>query len=124
MGDIELCPESGKIEDSVKEIKELDLSYLGEEKAKQLRSLLLKYADVFNNKPGCCNTYKHQINLVDGFVAKRQHPYRIPVKLQEEVDKQIDQLLLDGKIRTSNSQFGAPLLCVVKKTGISVCVPI
>src|SRR5206468_10701057 len=62
MGDIELCPESGKIEDSVKEIKELDLSYLGEEKAKQLRSLLLKYADVFNSKPGCCNTYKHTVS--------------------------------------------------------------
>src|SRR5437867_9074321 len=102
--------EEWKVEESVKEINELDLSYLGDEKAKQLKSLLLKYADVFNNKPGCRNTYKHQINLVDGFGAKRQHPYRIPVKLQEEVDKQIDQLLLDGKIRNQILNSGSALL--------------
>src|SRR3989442_15245338 len=38
-------------------------------------------------------------------------------KLKEEVDRQLDQLLADGKIRESTSPFCHPLLCVLKKNG-------
>src|SRR3989442_11782797 len=82
-----------------------------------MRNLLLKYADVFSNKPGSCKLVNHHINLIRGFHPSRQHPYRIPQKLQEEVDRQLDQLLADGKIRESTSPFGHPLLCVLKKNG-------
>ena len=82
-----------------------------------MRNLLLKYAEVFSNKPGSCKFFKHQIKLIPGFEPRRQHPYRIPQKLQEEVDRQLDQLLADGKIRESTSPYGHPLLCVLKKNG-------
>jgi len=60
---------------------------------------------------------------VDGFVPKRQRAYRIPEKLRAEVDRQIDQLLLDGKIRPSNSPFAHPILCVAKPNGeVRLCV--
>src|SRR6267154_4129203 len=122
-GEIEFCPAVGKISDSEKEISNLDLSYLSGERAVQLRALLMKHAVVFSDKPGCCKTFEREINLVEGFEPKTQRPYRIPEKLKVEVDRQLDQLLLDGKIRPSNSPFAHPILCVAKANGeIRLCV--
>src|SRR6267154_4177282 len=122
-GEIEFCPAVGKIADSEKEISNLDLSYLSGERAVQLRALLMKHAVVFSDKPGCCKTFEREINLVEGFVPKRQRAYRIPEKLKVEVDRQLDQLLLDGKIRPSNSPFAHPILCVAKANGeVRLCV--
>jgi len=59
----------------------------------------------------------HRINLVDGFVPRKQHPYRLPEKPRSEVDRQIDELLAEDKIRKSVSPFGHPLVCFVKKCG-------
>jgi len=36
-------------------------------------------------------------------------PYRIPDKLKAEVDRQVDQLLKDGKIRPSSSPYAHPI---------------
>jgi len=87
-GEIECCPASKKCSESEREINQLDFSYLSPVQSGQLRSLLLKHAEVFSDKPGCCKTFEHEINLVDGFVLKRQRGYRIPEKLREEVNRQ------------------------------------
>jgi len=64
----------------------------------------------------------YRINLVDGFVPRKQHPYRITEQLRSEVDRQIDELLAKGKIQKSVGPFGHPLVCVVKKCGgIRIC---
>ena len=48
--------------------------------------------------------------------------YRIPDKLKCEVDRQIDQLLQDGKIRPSCSPYAHPIVCVAKSNGeIRLC---
>jgi hypothetical protein len=116
-GDIEYCPVLADKIDSGVEINKLDFSYLTQEQGEELRALLLRHAEVFSDKPGCCNTFEHQINLVDGFQPKRQRAYRIPEKLREEVDRQLEQLLLDKKIRPSNSPFSHPLVCIAKPNG-------
>src|SRR6267154_1213217 len=121
-GEIEFCPAVGKIADSEKEISNLDLSYLSGERADKLRALLMRHAVVFSDKPGCCKTFEHEINLVEGFEPKRQRPYRIPEKLKVEVDRQLDQLLLDGKIRPLTAHLPTPFFVWRRPTARSDCV--
>jgi len=100
----------------------LDLSHLTGEQHIQLRSLLRSHDLVFDDKPGESRTAQHVINVTEGFVPKASYPYRIPDKLKAEVDKQINQLLLDGKIRKSTSPYSHPIVCVSKPDGsIRVC---
>ena len=114
-GRIECCPVAG--EKRHEEINALDLTHLSVERQQELRSLLFKHENVFNDKPGQCNSTCHEINLEKGFKPKSMRPYRIPEKLKSEVDKQIDQLLKDGKIRPSSSPYSHPIVCVAKSNG-------
>ena len=91
-GDVETCPIKDDAMDSEQEIKELDLSYLSESRAKQMRELLLKYKDVFSNQPGTCNILEHKINLVEGYTPVFSRPYRVPERLKDEIDRQIQEL--------------------------------
>ena len=119
-GEIICCPEVNVTKDeqeTIEAIKNLDLSYLDDDKVKQLKELLYKHRLVFNNRPGTCNVSPHEINLVDGFKPKALKPYRIPEMLKTEVDKQVKQLLEDGKIKESSSCFAHPIVCVAKPNG-------
>src|SRR5207245_6045746 len=72
--------------------------------------------------PGQCSVTCHKIDLVEGFKPRALRPYRIPDKLKVEVDRQIDQLLQDGKIRPSRSPYAHPIVCVAKWNGeIRLC---
>src|SRR6266516_4307614 len=93
LGNIHYFEAADKNISKIKEIENLDLSHLNEDQSKQVKQLLIKYLDVFNDNPGNCNLYQHEINLKEGFVPKKQVPYRIPEKLKEEVNRQIDELL-------------------------------
>jgi len=46
-------------------------------------------------------------------------PYRLPEKHKEEVNRQITRMLDDDIIRSSSSQWNAPLLIVPKKADAS-----
>jgi len=119
-GVIEYCPTS--LDDVSKELKDLDLSHLSESQRTELLCLLQRYSHVFSDKPGYCNVACHEINLEDDFRPKAMHPYRIPDRLKVEVDRQIDELLKDGKIRPSHSPYAHPIVCVAKPNGdIRVC---
>ena len=123
LGEISYClDEIDKKSSKQTEIENLDLSYLNNDQSKELRNLLLKYKEVFSDDPGNCNVMEHEINLKEGFVPKKQNPYRIPEKLRDEVERQINELLKLGKIRPSNSVYQHPLLCVAKPDGsIRLC---
>jgi len=124
-GDIEYMPitENYSSLDTVSDKYDiLDLSDLNEIQLNQLRSLLRSHDPVFDDKPGESKTAKHVINITEGFEPKPAYPYRIPDKLKAEVDKQIEQLLLDGKIQKSTSPYSHPIVCVSKPDGsIRVC---
>jgi len=72
---------------------------------------------VFNDKPGCCKSAMYTINLKDGYVPKQSRPYRIPDILKPEVDRQITELLKDGKIIPSVSAYAHPIVLVSKPDG-------
>ena len=125
-GDVHELP----ITDDMKEdfegnLNKLDLSHLSDNHKNMLLNLLRKYSEVFSDVPGNCdpNIAMHEIKLVDGYQPKMMRPYRIPEKLRKEVDKQIDDLLKNGKIRESNSPYGHPIVCVNKPSGeIRMCI--
>ncbi|GFX59077.1 hypothetical protein TNCV_3815111 [Trichonephila clavipes] len=51
------------------------------------------------------------------------HPYRIPIALQQEVDRQINELLHLKLIEPSESGWAHSIVCVSKKNGsIGLCV--
>ncbi|GFS68634.1 hypothetical protein TNCV_373481 [Trichonephila clavipes] len=48
------------------------------------------------------------------------HPYRIPIALQQEVDRQINELLHSKLIEPSESEWAKhPIVCVSKRTEVS-----
>jgi len=115
--------ESIAVDDRVR-FNQVDLNHLDACKQRQLRDLLYRHRKVFNDEPGFCSVLKHQIKLKDGFMPKALKPYRIPDKIKQEVDKQINQLLASGRIRPSNSPYAHPIVVVAKKSSndIRMCV--
>jgi chemotaxis protein histidine kinase CheA len=103
-------------------LSRVDLSHLPENNRADLVKLLRKHSAVFNDEPGLCNMAQHEINMVPGFVPKAQRPYRIPQKLQAEVDRQLEIMLSTNKIQRSSSAYAHPIVCVTKKSGeIRIC---
>jgi hypothetical protein len=65
----------------------------------------------------------HQIELIAGSSPPYRPTFRMsPLELQE-VKKQVDELLVQGKIRLSKSPYGSPVLFVKKKEGtLRMCI--
>ncbi|GFY61102.1 retrovirus-related Pol polyprotein from transposon 297 [Trichonephila inaurata madagascariensis] len=76
----------------------------------QLADLLSKFSDVFSSVPGSAKVKGHSVSLMLGFVPKKLKPYRIPIALQEKVNKQINDLLQLGLIEPSESEWAHPIL--------------
>ncbi len=65
----------------------------------------------------------HTIPLIDGAVPPAQSPYRSSSINNDELKKQIDDLVSEGFIRLSQSPFAAPVIFVKKKDGsIRMCI--
>jgi len=122
-GDIEYYePKTEQDRENIEKIDQVDLGHLTEMRQKELRGVLKKYRKVFSDIPGRCNLAKHEIRLKPDFIPKPRRPYRIPEKLKGEVDRQIEELLCQNRIRPSQSCFAHPIVCVVKKQGeIRLC---
>ncbi|GFY60113.1 transposon Ty3-I Gag-Pol polyprotein [Trichonephila inaurata madagascariensis] len=85
----------------------------------QLADLLSKFSDVFSS----AKVKGHSVSLMTDFVSKKLKPYRIPIALQEEVNKQINNLLQLGLIEPSESEWAHPIVRVSKKDGsVRLCV--
>jgi len=90
------------------------LTHLKPEQQQELLQLLDKYADRFSEVPGLTKRVEHCVELLPGFKPKRMRAYKVPEKLQGEVERQINQMLANGVIRESNSPMVSPLVCVLK----------
>lgn len=65
---------------------------------------------------------EHKIELIDPKKVAYTRPYKIPIKFEQEVNRQIQVYLDQGFIEPSNSPFNAPLICVPKLDGsIRLC---
>ena len=82
----------------------------------QLEVLLQKYQDLFKNKPGKTKAIKHFIHTA---VSKpmKQHPYQLPHAYWEEVKQELREMLAEGVIEPSQSEWVSPIVLVIKKDG-------
>ena len=95
---------------------------LTESQRQQVRELLHEYSDVFSGKPNLTRVATHKIDTGDSLPI-RSSPYKIPQKLEEEVNKEIEKMLEMGIIRPSTSPWAAPVVIVPKPDGtIRLCV--
>ena len=106
---------------TVEDQRETVLNELPEDQRNKLREILEKYQTVFPDAlpKGAppARSVEHKIDLVEGAVPKAKPPYRLGQKEQDELEKQIRDLLDQGFIRPSVSPWGAPILFVPKKDG-------
>ena len=75
----------------------------------QLLDLLEEYKDRFANRVGRTDIVSHTIRLKEG-VPYRRRMYAVPDNLQDEVDRQIAELLEQGMIEESDSPYAAPIV--------------
>lgn len=65
----------------------------------------------------------HKMELLPGFVAPAQVPYRMALKELAELRKQLNELLDVGLIQPSKTLFGAPVLLQKKQdSSMRMCV--
>ncbi|GFU10958.1 uncharacterized protein TNCV_2934451 [Trichonephila clavipes] len=85
----------------------------------ELLNTLGKFSSLFSSLPGLAKVKGHNLKLKPDFTPKKMHPYRIPIALQQEVDRQINELLHLKLIEPSESEWAHPIVCVSKRTEVS-----
>lgn len=79
-------------------------------------------SDVLSGKPNLANVTTHRIDTGEALPI-HSSPYKIPQKLEEEVNKEIEKMLQLGIIRPSMSPWASPVVIVPKPDGtIRFCV--
>lgn len=92
---------------------------LSEEEKQALRKLLTEYQYLFSfdkMKLGLCNVMEHEIDTGDAKPIARK-PYRLSQPQQEEVNKQIKEMLEMDVIEPAFSPWASPIIVVNKKDG-------
>ena len=87
----------------------------------QLEDLLLSYADVFSKGKRDIGKYtagvQHHIPLKAGATPVKQQLCRVPFSYQEGVKSDLKDMLEDGVIERSTSEWASPLVIVRKPSG-------
>ena len=98
------------------------LGVLNSERNNQMINLLRKYETLFTEKPEGTTIYTHELRIIKNkpFV-KRLYP--VPFALRKAVGTEIQNMLTNGIIDRSTSQYCNPLRIVKRKNGaIRVCL--
>ena len=80
-------------------------------------SLITRYEGIFASnpkKPSLVKNMKHRI-ITDNALPVNKKPHRIPHAWDNEVNKQIKEMLDNGIIRPSSSPWNSPIILVKKK---------
>ncbi|GFX68393.1 retrovirus-related Pol polyprotein from transposon opus [Trichonephila clavipes] len=85
----------------------------------ELLNTLGKFSSLFSSLPGLAKVKGHNLKLKPDFTPKKMHPYRIPIALQQEVDRQINELLHLKLIEPSESEWAHQLFVYPKRTEVS-----
>jgi hypothetical protein len=82
-----------------------------------LNLLLAEYRDIFSKPEGLppARRFDHRIHLLSETTPVAVRPYRYPLLLKDEIEKQCDDMLQQGLIRPSTSAFSSPVLFLVCK---------
>ncbi|GFQ97160.1 retrovirus-related Pol polyprotein from transposon opus [Trichonephila clavata] len=76
----------------------------------QLRNLLQRYEDIVRNHPGKATVKGHSVKVTADSSPKRLQPYRVPIALQKEVERQINELLDMDLIEHNDSDWAHPVV--------------
>ncbi|GBG83945.1 hypothetical protein CBR_g37817 [Chara braunii] len=89
-----------------------------------IRQLLDRFPEVLAEPRGVPECpVKHKIEIIEGSVPPKGCVYRMGQGELEELRRQIDDMIDRGWIRPSESEFGAPVLFVLKKEGkLRMCI--
>ena len=88
----------------------------------ELHDLLKEFEDVFNAQPGKTTLAEHQIETGDS-PAVRLPPYRLPHSFRDSVQKEVKDMLAQGIIEPSTSEWASPIVPIKKEDGtLRICV--
>jgi len=68
-------------------------AHLTPKQQQELLQLSDKYADSFSEISGLTTRAEHCVELMLGFKPKRMRAYKVPEKLQPEVERQLQEML-------------------------------
>ena len=95
---------------------------LGQEQRAELQRLLGEFSDVFQNKPGLTSLAAHHVPTGSARPV-RLPPYRLPYTYRQSVKEELDEMLENGIIEPSTSEWSAPIVLVRKKDkSLRLCV--
>ena len=95
---------------------------LDEEKKSEVKQLLKEYKQIFSDVPTKTNLIEHKVELTDSNPIKHKS-YPIAYKMQEIIDKEIEDMLAMGVIERSETPYASPLVLVKKPDqSYRVCV--
>jgi hypothetical protein len=86
---------------------------LPREKVAEVNKLLDSFSDVLSVVPGHTSTVIHKINL-NTTAPIRSKVYPVPIHLRDIFNREVDQLLEQGIIQRSSSEFCSPVVLVKK----------
>ena len=108
-----------RLPDHIKDLYERTVKGMDSKNAKMIRKLLLQYSNLFaatDADLGQTSVIEHRIETGSASPIK-QHARRLPVHMQAEVDKHVDDMLGRNVIEESTSPWSSPVVLAKKKDG-------
>lgn len=93
------------------------------EQRRQLQQVQDNFEEVLKGKPGQTTLTEHKIRVTKSSRPIRQNPYRIPYAYLTAVEKELDEMLREGIIEPSESDWASPMVILKKKDdSLRICV--
>ncbi|MCO5568906.1 hypothetical protein L7F22_022608 [Adiantum nelumboides] len=110
------------VKDSLSDVNKTQVNESGSQEDLELFKFLNQFQDVFiddisGELPPKQGDDDHAIELIPGSSPPNKLPYRVSQAQQEEIMKQVNELVEKGMMRPSSSPFCSPVLLVHKKNG-------
>ncbi|MCO5600634.1 hypothetical protein L7F22_054749 [Adiantum nelumboides] len=110
------------VKDSLNDVNKTQVNESGLKEDLELSKFLNQFQDVFiDDIPGELPPKRgdddHAIELIPGSSPPNKPPYRVSQAQQEEIMRQVNELVEKGMVRPSSSPFCSPVLLVHKKDG-------
>ncbi|MCO5552042.1 hypothetical protein L7F22_005552 [Adiantum nelumboides] len=110
------------VKDSLSDVNKTQMNESGSKEDLELSKFLNQFQDVFiDDIPGELPPKRgdddHAIELIPGSSPPNKPPYRVSQAQQEEIMRQVNELVEKGMVRPSSSPFCSPVLLVHKKDG-------
>ncbi|MCO5560432.1 hypothetical protein L7F22_014047 [Adiantum nelumboides] len=110
------------VKDSLNDVNKTQVNESGLQEDLELSKFLNQFQDVFiddilGELPPKRGDDDHAIELIPGSSLPNKPPYRVSQTQQEEIMRQVNELVEKGMVRPSSSPFCSPVLLVHKKDG-------